>query len=283
MDALSASRGWRHNFDAAESRRAHAGCGRDLALGRDNVVVQEFAREEFSMVDSGGITTPDERWLAATWPFIREQLPPSPARVLEIGCGPLGGFVPAMRSGGYHAVGIDPEAPDGSAYHRTEFEQHEVKRPEDAIVACTSLHHVADLRDVVDRIASAVASDGVLVVVEWARERFDETTARWCFARLAAADGERDWLRRHRDEWRASGQSWDSYCAAWARNERLHTAQDIVRALEARFDTRLLTEGPYFFPNLDGITAADEQLAIDTKQLRPNGIRYVGQPKTMTG
>jgi hypothetical protein len=31
-----------------------------------------------------------------------------------------------------------------------------------------------------------------------------------------------------------------------ARNERLHTGQDIVRALQARFDTRLLTEGPYF-------------------------------------
>jgi SAM-dependent methyltransferase len=254
-----------------------------LVARPNNQGVQEFAREEFIMVDSGGITTPDERWLAATWPFIREQLPPSPARVLEIGCGPLGGFVPAMRSGGYNALGIDPEAPDGSDYHRTEFEHHELKRPVDAIVACTSLHHVADLRDVVDRIASAVASDGVLVVVEWARERFDETTARWCFARLAAADGERDWLRRHRDEWRASAQSWDSYCAAWARNERLHTAQDIVRALEARFDTRLLAEGPYFFPHLVGITAADEQLAIDTEQLRPNGIRYVGQPKTMTG
>jgi hypothetical protein len=25
---------------------------------------------------------------------------------------------------------------------------------------------------------------GVLVVVEWAWERFDEATARWCFARL---------------------------------------------------------------------------------------------------
>jgi SAM-dependent methyltransferase len=229
------------------------------------------------VVDSG-INTPDERWLASIWPFIRENLPPSPAEVLEIGCGPLGGFVPAMRSDGYHAVGIDPQAPGGSDYHRTEFEQHDVKRPVDAIVACTSLHHVADLHDIVDLIASALVPDGVLIVVEWAPERFDETTARWCFARLAA-DGERDWLRRHRDDWAASGQSWGSYLGAWTRNERLHNGLDVMRALHARFDTRLLTGGPYFFPTLDGITEADEQLAIDTEQIQANGIRWVGQPK----
>ena len=36
--------------------------------------------------------TPDERWLAALWPFVRAWLPPPPAAVVEIGCGPLGGF-----------------------------------------------------------------------------------------------------------------------------------------------------------------------------------------------
>jgi SAM-dependent methyltransferase len=229
-----------------------------------------------------GTNTPDERWLASTWPFVREHLPPSPAEVLEIGCGPLGGFVPVLRSHGYNAVGIDPQAPDGSDYHRTEFQHHEMTRPVDAIVACTSLHHVADLLDIVDRIAAAVRPTGVLIVVEWARERFDEKTARWCFARLAAA-GDPGWMCRHRDEWGASGRSWDSYCATWVRNERLHTGQDIMRALQTRFDTLLLTAGPYFFPDLNGVTDADEQLAIDTEQIQANGIRWVGKPKIMTG
>jgi SAM-dependent methyltransferase len=155
-----------------------------------------------------GSNTPDERWLAWTWPFVRAHLPPSPAAVLEIGCGPLGGFVPALRSDGYNAVGIDPQAPDGSDYHRTEFQHHDMTHPVDAIVACTSLHHVADLHDVVDRIAAAVRPTGVVIVVEWARERFDEKTARWCFARLAAADGDPGWMCRHRADWAASGQSW---------------------------------------------------------------------------
>ena len=49
--------------------------------------------------------TPDDRWLAAVWPFVQEQLPPPPAAVLEIGCGALGGFVPALRDAGHRVVG----------------------------------------------------------------------------------------------------------------------------------------------------------------------------------
>jgi len=63
--------------------------------------------------------TPDERWLAAAWPFVSDQLPPAPAGVLEVGCGPLGGFVPALLGGGYEAVGVDPEAPEGPATTRS--------------------------------------------------------------------------------------------------------------------------------------------------------------------
>jgi hypothetical protein len=56
--------------------------------------------------------TPDDPWLAAVWPFVRAELPPTPATVLEMGCGLLGGFVPALLDAGYHAVGVDPEAPE---------------------------------------------------------------------------------------------------------------------------------------------------------------------------
>jgi hypothetical protein len=44
--------------------------------------------------------TSDERWLAANWPFVRGSLPAAPARVVEVGCGPLGGFVPMMEAVG---------------------------------------------------------------------------------------------------------------------------------------------------------------------------------------
>jgi SAM-dependent methyltransferase len=221
--------------------------------------------------------TPDERWLAAVWPFVRAWLPGPPAAVVEIGCGPLGGFVPMLRSAGYDAAGVDPEAPDGPWYHRVEFERYEMPGPAQAVVACTSLHHVADVGEVLDMAAAALVADGALVIVEWARERFDEATARWCFDRLPQPADEHDWLQEHRDRWRASCLPWDGYCRAWAEQEGLHAGQDIVRELDARFDPRLLAYGPYFFPNLAGISDNDEQAAIDAGEIRANRIAYVGR------
>ena len=98
--------------------------------------------------------TPDDRWLAAVWPFVRERLPPAPARVLEVGCGPLGGFVPALLEGGYDAVGVDPEAPDGLNYQQVEVERFDPRWPLECVLASTSLHHVADLDEVLDRLAA---------------------------------------------------------------------------------------------------------------------------------
>ena len=104
--------------------------------------------------------TPDERWLAALWPSVRAPLPSPPAHVLEIGCGPFGGFVPMLRDGGYAATGIDPEAPEGADFRRVGFEDYLPSRPADAIIACTSLHHVADLGRVLDLAAAALVPAG---------------------------------------------------------------------------------------------------------------------------
>ena len=223
--------------------------------------------------------TPDQRWLAAVWPFVRGQLPSAPATVLEVGCGPLGGFVPALLGGGYDAVGVDPEAPEGPGYHRVELERYESSRPVDCVVASTSLHHVADLDEVLDRVGTILVPGGALVVVEWAWERFDQATARWCFARLAppAATAEPGWLHRHRDQWAASGQPWDAFFQAWAAAEGLHTGEEILAGLDARFDRRLCTEGPYFFADLADTSEDDEQAAIDAGQIQANGIRYAGR------
>ena len=46
----------------------------------------------------------DEIWLDHQWRFVGAHLPPAPGRVVEIGCGPLGGFVPALLAAGYDAI-----------------------------------------------------------------------------------------------------------------------------------------------------------------------------------
>jgi SAM-dependent methyltransferase len=223
-----------------------------------------------------GCVTPDDPWLAAAWPFVRSQLPPAPVRVLEIGCGPLGGFVPALLDGGYQAVGVDPEAPEGSDYRRIQFEQYEPPQPVESAVASLALHHVADLDAVLDRLAASLAPGGVLVVVEWAWERFDEATARWCFARLAppAPGVEPGWLHRHQERWAASGQPWEGYCRTWAEQEGLHRSEAIVAGLDARFERQRHAREPYLFAELADTSEAEEQAAIHAGLIQAVGIRY---------
>jgi len=221
--------------------------------------------------------TSDERWIAAVWPFVRGRLPAPPGVVVEIGCGPLGGFVPMLRSAGYDASGVDPEAPDGPWYQQVEFERCELPGPAAAVVASASLHHVADLGGVLDLAAAALAPGGTIVVVEWAWERFDEATARWCFDRLPGHSADHNWLRHRHDEWRASGLPWERYCQDWATDEHLHAAADIVAELDARFDRQFLGEGPYFFADLAGVSEAGEQAAIDAGVIQPNRVAYAGR------
>jgi SAM-dependent methyltransferase len=222
--------------------------------------------------------TPGERWLAATWPVVRSLLPPPPASVVDVGCGPLGGFVPMLRSDGYDSIGIDPKAPGEPEYQRVNIEDAELPRRLDAVVASTSLHHVTDPAQVIDRIITPLRRRGVAVVVEWAWEKFDEDTANWCFERLEPDDG--GWLHRRRAEWLASGQSWPVSIRAWAEQEGLHRGDALVRLLDERLERRLLSYGPYFFPDLFGTTETEEQAAIDAGQIRASRIDYVG---TVTG
>jgi SAM-dependent methyltransferase len=217
-----------------------------------------------------------ERWLAAIWPVVLGNLPPAPARVIEIGCGPLGGFVPSLRANGYDATGVDPEAPEAEEYRRVEFESADPFHEVDAIVASTSLHHVAQPREVIDRIASSLVPGGTVVVVEWDWERFDETTARWCFDRLGPEDAQ-GWLHRRRDEWAGSGSPWSDYLRGWTEREGIHAAGELLRLLDGRFRREEVAYGPYVFADLARTSPDDELAAIEAGEIQPTRIDYLGR------
>jgi len=197
---------------------------------------------------------------------------------VEIGCGPLGGFVPRLRDAGYEATGVDPEAPAGPWFRQSEFDSDSASGSVAAFVACTSLHHVADLPGTLATIDAALLPGGSVVVVEWARESFDEATARWCQSRLRT-DVDDDWLQDLLGEWQESGQPWADCCRAWADADGMHTGTAVLDGLTARFDTVHLSHGPYFFPDLADTTQADEQAAIDSQQIAATGIRYQGRKR----
>jgi SAM-dependent methyltransferase len=181
-----------------------------------------------------------------------------------------------LRSSGYEAVGVDPEAPEGAHYRRVEFENMEPFCDVDAVLASTSLHHVADPGQVIDRVATTLAPRGTVVVVEWHSERFDEATAEWCFQRLGS-DDDAGWLHRRREEWVASRQPWSVYLRDWLQKEHLHAATTLLGLLDARFNRVHLAEGPYFFPDLAHATEKDELAAIEAGEIRATRVDYVGR------
>ena len=164
-------------------------------------------------------------------------MPAPPAVVVELGCGSLGGFVPALLADGYEPLGVDPEAPEGPSYRRLEFERSELPSAVDAVVASVSLHHVGDPAEVLDRIAAALKPGGAVVVIEWDWESFDEPSARWSFERLDLAAESKGWLHRGREHWLASGRPWDTYLREWATGHGLHSARSLVDALDERVES----------------------------------------------
>lgn len=219
--------------------------------------------------------TQAERWLAATWPVVHGSLPEPPARVIELGCGTLGGHVPMLRAAGYDALGVDPEAPHGEEYRRVEFEALDQAPAEvAAVVASTSLHHVADPDEVLGGIERVLVPGGRVIVVEWDWEAFDQPTAEWCFRRLGPDE---DWLHHHRDEWAASGVPWGDYLRGWAQEHRIHPARELLALLGARFQLDPPAHGPYFFVDLASTSAEEEQEAIAAGEIRATRVEVVGR------
>jgi SAM-dependent methyltransferase len=224
--------------------------------------------------------TPDEIWLSATWPFVCEQLPPPPAAIAEIGCGPSGGHVPALRRAGYLATGLDPEAPAGPEYQPVRFEDYRPPHPVAAVVASVSLHHSDDVGAVLDHVAQILEPGGRVIVVEWASEDFDEATARWCFGHQLADPAEPGaWLAELRAHWYESGLPWPDFHAGWIAQHGLHPAGVIRRELTSRFIIAGESRGPYYFPDLAGASAGAEQAAISSGMIKAGCLRLTGRTR----
>src|SRR5215211_2512595 len=126
--------------------------------------------------------------------FALSQLPDTPSRLLEVGCG--GGQVAlALAARGHDVTAIDPVAPDGPIFRRVTIEEYVPSDRFDAVLAGRSLHHVGDLDGALDKIAELAP---LLIVEEFAWNRMDERTATWY---LAHRDGSSTPLERCLREW----------------------------------------------------------------------------------
>ncbi len=132
------------------------------------------------------VGSPGRMGEAASWQrrvegFVLDRIGDPPARVLEVGCG-KGDVAHALDRAGHSVTAIAPQAPEGSIFRRVGIEEFSEPGPFDHVVAILSLHHVKDIGGALDKMASLLCAGGTLIVVEFAWDRIDVTTAEWALA-----------------------------------------------------------------------------------------------------
>jgi Methyltransferase domain len=195
--------------------------------------------------------------------FVLRQLPPTPARVLEVGCGEEGGIAPMLAATGYDVLAIDPDAPDGPLYRRITLEELDDPGPFDAAAAGRVLHHVHPLGPAFDKLAALAP---LVVIDEFAWNHMDDATIEW-------------YERRHR-QLREAGQhpkAPPGFPEWLARHPDLHPYETLRGELDSRYEPRHFEQRPYLYRWLrDPATRSLEEAAIAAGAIRPIGWRYAG-------
>jgi hypothetical protein len=195
-------------------------------------------------------------------PFVVRHLPPSPARVLEVGCGDEGGLVPDLAERGYEVLGVDPRAPDDVRYLRRDFQEVAdtlTAKPWDAIIAARVLHHVEPLDDGVALLARLAP---VLLVDEFAPDLIVGDAQTWYEKRRAAAGDIQ--APESIDEWRR-------------RRSHLHPHHVVLAALRRHYAERELVRVPYFHRWLrSSAIESEERAAVTAGAIPAVGWRWVG-------
>ena len=194
--------------------------------------------------------------------FALSQLPPPPARILEVGGGPRGGIVAELCRAGYDAVGVDPRAPEGERFRAVELAEVDEERF-DAVVAERVFHHVHPLDAAVDKLARMTS---LVVLDEFAWDRIDAPSQDWYERqhRAVAAAGGDPVGPADLDEWRTKFRD-------------LIPSDRLLAAFRRRFAERSYEPRPYFYRWLDGpVTEPLEQSLVDAGAIAPIGFRWVG-------
>jgi SAM-dependent methyltransferase len=201
--------------------------------------------------------------------FLQEQLPPPPARVLEVGCGQHGGLATALSVAGWDMLAIDPMAPPGEIFRRLLLDDLASEDgPFDAVVAVRSLHHIRELDGALAKIVSLLRPEGVLAVDEFGWDLLDEPTLDWLLEQRRSRDGE-------------AAPTRDELAAEWeADHLGLHGYEALRRELDARFEQRAFSWEPDLYRQLGGREAEVlERALIEAGRIRALGFRWAGTPR----
>lgn len=231
--------------------------------------------------DSSAAASPVKPWASGVGveDFVRSQLPPPPARVLEVGCG-SGELALSLSAGGWRVTAVDPEAPDGGPFVRAAVEELDVAEhgPFDAAVAVLSLHHAGELGTVLDKVRALLKPGGVFVIDEFRKEHLSDwaTAAFFYHQQLSLLHAGR---KGTGDGGHVPGggsfESW--YARISGHRAAVHGEGEVLAPLQKRFVTRSLSYGPYLFrQGLDAAVEPLEHKLIVEGGIRATGLRWVG-------
>jgi SAM-dependent methyltransferase len=224
--------------------------------------------------------TGSDPWNEDAAAFVTASLPAHPGRILEVGCGE-GWLCHRLASAGHDVRGIDPEAPEGPLFEHVTLGEFRDPGPFGTVVAILSLHHVDDLIGGLDKIDGLLGPGGRLIVVEFAWDRFDDATAMWCLERIPAELDDGNWLHRRCAELRERLRRGEPLHAPeafrrWADEEGFHSSPEMLRELRLRWAERFFSWGEYLYPDLEGVTRAEEREAIGSGAIQPLSFRFIG-------
>jgi SAM-dependent methyltransferase len=222
-------------------------------------------------MSAGGEPAADVPMLLDHFPFgmdelqlVRAHVPPTSARLLEVGCGD-GRLALALNGLGYSVTAIDPDAPEGAIFQRVSLEEFGDGVRFDAVVAIRALHHIQDLGRALSKLQRLLVPGGQLIVAEHACDRFGEPTARW-------------YLEKHRATAPGAPGSLEACLAEWeADHAGLHGSTAIRRELDRRFTERWFAWTPYLYLELGEALEPEELRLIEAGSIQATGFHYVGE------
>lgn len=184
--------------------------------------------------------------------FLRRVIPPPPARILDAGCGE-GDLAGRLVAEGYRVTALDSSSDAVRAAREAgvpailaDFLDH-TEAAYDAVLFVRSLHHMHPLPDAVAHASELLRPGGLLVAVEFARERADGNTASWFYdvrallreAGLLEIDEEDAPPADPLDRWRADHLERDGH--------PLHTGGAMTVEIMRRFEAIAAEDVPYLY------------------------------------